>query len=328
MSMKAVLTKQFGSVDQLSLEDIDDATPQNGEVVITVGAAGVNFPDGLMVQGLYQVKPDLPFVPGMEAAGRVSAVGEGVTHLKEGDRVLALCGTGAFAEKVAVDAMRCVPLPDGVSFSDACALGVGYSTSHYALKQRADLKEGETLVVLGAAGLTGLAAIQIGKIMGARVIAVASTDEKRELARQNGADEAIGYDNLKDDLKSLTGGKGVDVAFDPVGGDAFDVLSRAMGWKGRLLVIGFASGRIPELPANLTLVKGYSLVGVFWGTFTAKEPKVYAENMRELFGWHAAGKISPVVEERQGLSSTSDVLNEVLNRKATGKLVIVPEGAA
>ena len=217
--------------------------PGKGEVVVTVGAAGVNFPDGLMVQGLYQVKPERPFIPGMEAAGTVSAVGEGVTHLKEGDRVLALCGTGAFAEKVAVSAMRCVPLPDGVSFADACALGVGYSTSHYALKQRAELKEGETLVVLGAAGLTGLAAIQIGKIMGARVIAAASTDEKRDLAKQNGADEVIGYDNLRDDLKALTGGKGVDVAFDPVGGDAFDALSRAMGWKGRLLVVGFASGR-------------------------------------------------------------------------------------
>lgn len=323
--MKAVLARQFGPVDQLALEEVGDPVPAKGEVLVTVGAAGVNFPDGLMVQGLYQVKPDLPFIPGMEAAGTVSAVGEGVTQLKEGARVLALCPTGAFAEKVAVSATRCVPLPDGVSFADACALGVGYSTSHHALKQRAALKEGETLVVLGAAGLTGLAAIQIGKIMGARVIAVASTDEKRNLARENGADEAIGYDNLKDDLKSLTGGKGVDVAYDPVGGDAFDVLSRSMAWNGRLLVIGFASGRIPQLPANLALVKGYSLVGVFWGTFTVKEPAVYAQNMAELFGWHASGKIRPVVQERRGLDKTSAVLAEVLGRKATGKLVIIPE---
>ncbi|OXT00732.1 NADPH:quinone oxidoreductase [Notoacmeibacter marinus] len=323
--MRAILAEQFGPVDGLSLAEIDDPSPGKGDVVVQVGAAGVNFPDGLMVQGLYQVKPPLPFVPGMEAAGTVTAVGERVTHLKAGDRIMALCGTGAFAEQLAVSAARCVPLPDGVSFSDACALGVGYSTSHHALKQRADLKEGETLVVLGAAGLTGLAAIQIGKLMGARVIAVASTDDKRALALQNGADEAIGYDNLKDDLKALTGGKGVDVAFDPVGGDAFDVLSRAMAWNGRLLVIGFASGRIPELPINLTLVKGYSLVGVFWGTFTAKEPDVYADNMRELFGWYAAGKIKPVVSTREGLSSVTSALAEVLGRRATGKIVIVPE---
>ncbi|WP_114389500.1 NADPH:quinone oxidoreductase family protein [Notoacmeibacter marinus] len=323
--MRAILAEQFGPVDGLSLAEIDDPSPGKGDVVVQVGAAGVNFPDGLMVQGLYQVKPPLPFVPGMEAAGTVTAVGERVTHLKAGDRILALCGTGAFAEQLAVSAARCVPLPDGVSFSDACALGVGYSTSHHALKQRADLKEGETLVVLGAAGLTGLAAIQIGKLMGARVIAVASTDDKRALALQNGANEAIGYDNLKDDLKALTGGKGVDVAFDPVGGDAFDVLSRAMAWNGRLLVIGFASGRIPELPINLTLVKGYSLVGVFWGTFTAKEPDVYADNMRELFGWYAAGKIKPVVSTREGLSSVTGALAEVLGRRATGKIVIVPE---
>ncbi len=323
--MRAILAEQFGPVDGLSLAEIDDPSPGKGDVVVQVGAAGVNFPDGLMVQGLYQVKPPLPFVPGMEAAGTVTAVGERVTHLKAGDRILALCGTGAFAEQLAVSAARCVPLPDGVSFSDACALGVGYSTSHHALKQRADLKEGETLVVLGAAGLTGLAAIQIGKLMGARVIAVASTDDKRALTLQNGADEAIGYDNLKDDLKALTGGKGVDVAFDPVGGDAFDALSRAMAWNGRLLVIGFASGRIPELPINLTLVKGYSLVGVFWGTFTAKEPDVYADNMRELFGWYAAGKIKPVVSTREGLSSVTGALAEVLDRRATGKIVIVPE---
>ncbi|RLQ88481.1 NADPH:quinone oxidoreductase family protein [Notoacmeibacter ruber] len=323
--MKAVVANTFGPVDQLAVVEWQDPAPAKGEVVIAIAAAGVNFPDGLMVQGLYQLKPDLPFVPGMEAAGTVIAVGEGVSHLKEGDRVLTLCGTGAFAEKVAVSAMRCVPLPAGVPFADACALGVGYSTAHHALKQRATLKEGETFVVLGAAGLTGLAAIQIAKIMGARVIAVASSDEKRELARQNGADEAIGYDNLREDLKSLTGGKGVDVAFDPVGGDAFDALSRSMAWNGRLLVIGFASGRIPELPVNLALVKGYSLVGVFWGTFTAKEPEIYAGNMRELFGWYASGTVKPVVETRQGLSTTAEVLDEVLGRKATGKLVIIPE---
>ncbi|MCP1200344.1 NADPH:quinone oxidoreductase family protein [Notoacmeibacter sp. MSK16QG-6] len=323
--MRAVLAEKFGPVDTLSLTDIDDPSHGKGDVLVSVGAAGINFPDGLMVQGLYQVKPGLPFVPGMEAAGTVLTAGERVKHLKEGDRVLALCGTGAFAQKVAVSAARCVTLPDGVSFSDACALGVGYSTAHHALKQRGNLKDGETLVVLGAAGLTGLAAIQIGKIMGARVIAVASSDEKRALAKENGADEAIGYDNLRDDLKSLTGGNGIDVAFDPVGGDAFDALSRAMAWNGRLLVIGFASGRIPELPINLTLVKGYSLVGVFWGTFTAREPEIYADNMRELFGWYAAGKVRPVVSIRNGLSSTPDALNDVLDRRATGKIVIVPE---
>ena len=215
-------------------------------------------------------------------------------------------------------------LPDGLSGEDACALLCGYGTSHYALKQRAKLQPGETLCVLGASGATGIAAIQIGKIMGARVIGVASTAEKRAIARDAGADIVIGYDNLKDSLKEATGGKGIDVAFDPVGGEAFDALSRSMGWGGRLLVIGFASGTIPQFPVNLSLVKGFSVVGVFWGAFTQKEPKAYAENMKELIGWQLAGKVKPVIEGTYPLAEAATVLKRVLGRGATGKLILKP----
>jgi len=219
---------------------------------------------------------------------------------------------------------RVMPLPPNMNGADACALMCGFGTAHHALKQRAQLKEGETLCVTGAAGATGIAAIQIGKAMGAKVIAIASTLQKQAIAKEAGADEAIGYENLKDRLKELTGGKGVDVAFDPVGGDAFDALSRAMAWNGRLLVIGFASGKIPQFPANLALLKGYSLVGVFWGSFTQKEPELYAENMKELIGWYLAGKVKPVIEARYKLAEAGKVLDHVLNRGAHGKLVLVP----
>jgi NADPH2:quinone reductase len=213
-------------------------------------------------------------------------------------------------------------LPSGMPAADACALMCGYGTAHHALKQRANLRAGETLCVLGASGLTGIAAIQIGKAMGARVIGVASTDEKRKIASGAGADEVIGYDNLRDELKALTGGQGVDVAFDPVGGDVFDALARSMGWGGRLLVIGFASGTIPKLPVNLTLVKGFSVVGVFWGAFTGKEPDVYADNMRELIGWYMAGKVKPVIEGTYKLADAAEALKRILGRGASGKLVL------
>ena len=291
-------------------------------MVIEAEAIGVNYPDGLLVQGLYQMKPDVPFVPGMEMAGRVVAAGDGVKTLKVGDRVAAMGALGAYAEKMAAPENTVMKLPEGMPAADACALMCGYGTSHYALKQRADLKPGETLCVLGASGLTGLAAVQIGKAMGARVIAVASSEEKRKHALDAGADEAIGYDNLRDDLKSLTGGKGVDVAFDPVGGDSFDALARSMGWGGRLLVIGFASGTIPKLPVNLTLVKGFAVVGVFWGAFTRKEPTVYADNMRELIGWYVSGKVKPLIESRHKLADAAEVLKRVLGRGAMGKLIL------
>lgn len=322
--MKAVVVRDYGTVDKLDYADWPEPVAKGRQVVIDAEAIGVNFPDGLLVQGLYQMKPPTPFVPGMEVAGRVSAVGDKVAKLKVGDRVVALTTIGGYAEKVATDEATALKLPDGISNEDACALVCGYSTSHHALKQRGQLKPGETLCVLGAAGLTGLSAVQIGKAMGARVIAVASSDEKRAIAKASGADEVIDYDNLKDQLKELTDGKGVDVAYDPVGGDAFDALSRSMAWNGRLLVIGFASGTIPKLAVNLTLVKGYSLVGVFWGAFTQKEPQVYADNMRELIGWYLAGKVKPVIDGVYPLSEASSVLARVLGRAAAGKLILKP----
>lgn len=322
--MKAIVARDFGSLDQLDYSDWPEPVATGKTVVIDAEMIGVNFPDGLLVQGLYQLKPPTPFIPGMEVAGVVSAVGDGVTRFKVGDRVASVSSLGAYAEKVGAHEATVMKLPDGVSAEDACALMCGYGTSHHALKQRAQIRPGETLVVLGASGLTGIAAMQIGKAMGARVIGVASTEAKRRIAKEAGADVVLGYENLKDDLKAATGGNGVDVAFDPVGGDAFDALSRSMGWGGRLLVVGFASGTIPKLPVNLTLVKGYSVVGVFWGAFTQKEPELYAENMKELIGWYLAGKIKPVIEGVYPLADAPAVLARVLSRGATGKIVLKP----
>lgn len=321
---KAIVCKEYGALENLVYGDIETRAPKLGEVVIRSEAIGVNYPDGLLVKGLYQMKPPTPFVPGMEAAGTVSAVGADVTTVKPGERVVALLQTGGYAEEVVAPHASVMKLPDGMDEGDACALLCAYGTAHHALKQRAVLRPGETLVVLGAAGSTGLAAVQIGKAMGAKVIAVASTDEKRRLAEINGADVVLGYDDLKDSLKQATGGKGADVVFDPVGGDAFDAASRAMARGGRLLVVGFASGRIPQLPVNLTLVKEYGVVGVFWGAFTAKEPDVYAANMRELFGWHQTGKVKPQIEGVYPLSEAASVLQRVLGRGAIGKIVLAP----
>lgn len=322
--MKAIVARDFGPIETLDYADWPDPEPKAGEVVIEAEKIGVNFPDGLLVQGLYQMKPEPPFIPGMEVAGRVVAVGADVARFKPGDRVASVASLGAYAEKVAADADAVMALPEGMSGEDACALLCGYGTSHYALKQRGALKPGETLCVLGASGATGIAAVQIGKAMGARVIAVASSEAKRANAVEAGADLAIGYANLKDELKKATDGKGVDVAFDPVGGEAFDALSRSMAWGGRLLVIGFASGTIPKLPVNLTLVKGYSLVGVFWGAFRAKEPEVYAENMRELVAWYEEGRVKPVIEGVYPLQEAPAVLSRVLSRGAAGKIVLEP----
>lgn len=321
--MKAIVSHEFAPLDVLKYEEVADPQPTGREVVIKVEAAGVNYPDGLVVQGLYQMKPPHPFTPGMEAAGVIEAVGPDVSTLQIGQRVATVCSLGGYAEKVLVDERRAFAI-DQMDGGDACALLVAYGTSHHALKQRAQLQAGETLCVLGAAGATGIAAVQIGKIMGARVIAVCSTEEKREIAKQAGADEAIGYDDLKDQLKALTDGKGVDVVYDSVGGKAFDACSRSMARNGRLLVIGFASGEIPKFPVNLSLVKEYAVVGVFWGNFTRFEPQVYADNMKELIGWYAAGKVKPLIEGRYPLSDAAGVLKRVLGRGATGKLVLVP----
>ena len=322
--MKAIVAKDFASLDQLEYADWPEPEATGSDVVIEAETIGVNYPDGLLVQGLYQMKPPLPFVPGMEVAGTVIAVGEKVKKFAVGDRVAAMLMTGTYAEKVAAPETAAMKLPDGMDGADACALMCAYGTSHHALKQRARLQPGETLCVLGAAGATGIAAIQIGKAMGANVIAVASSSEKLEIARDAGAGAAIGYENLKETLKEATNGRGVDVAFDPVGGDAFDALSRAMAWNGRLLVIGFASGTIPKFPVNLALVKGFGVVGVFWGSFTQREPETCAENMKELIDWYMRGRIRPVIEGRYPLADAANVLERILGRGATGKLVLEP----
>lgn len=322
--MKAVVVRAFGPLEDLSWDDWPEPVASGRDVVIEAEAIGVNFPDGLLVQGLYQMKPQAPFVPGMEVAGRVIAVGEGVRSLAVGDRVAALSSLGGYAERVAAHEATVMKLPDAVPFDHACALLCGYGTAHYALRQRGDLSPGETLCVLGASGLTGLAAVQIGKAMGARVVAVASTPDKQALARQAGADTVLGYENLREALKEETGGKGVDVAFDPVGGEAFDALARGMGWGGRLLVIGFASGTIPKFPVNLALVKGFSVVGVFWGDFTRREPQVHAANMEELVGWYIDGKVRPHIEGSYPLAEAGAVLSRVLSRGAVGKLILKP----
>lgn len=260
----------------------------------------------------------------MEMAGVVEKIGPDVKHLKPGMRVVATAGTGAFAQKGVFAEAQCIPLPDRVTDADACALMCGFGTSHHALRQRGHLKAGETLVVAGAAGATGLAAVQIGKAMGARVIAIASTDEKRRAASDAGADHVIGYDNLKETMRELAGKKGVDVIFDPVGGDTFDTLVRTMGRNGRYLVVGFAAGRIPQLPVNLALVKEFSLVGVFWGAFTQHEPATYADNVRELFGWYLEGKVKPLISARHPLSDAPKMLTQLMERGVSGKVILDP----
>ncbi|WP_163848307.1 NADPH:quinone oxidoreductase family protein [Pseudooceanicola aestuarii] len=322
--MKAIICDEFGPLETLRYDDLPDPVAGAGEIVLKVEAAGVNYPDGLLVQGLYQSKPERPFVPGNEAAGTVLSVGEGVTHLHPGDRVLGALSLGGFAEQAICAADRCFPIPADMDAADACAMLVAYGTSHHALKQRAQLKSGESLVIFGAAGATGIAAIQIGKTMGATVIAVCSTEDKRRIAQENGADHAIGYDNLKEEVKALTNGKGADVVYDSVGGEAFKAASRFMARNGRLLVIGFASGEIPQLPVNLTLVKEYAVVGVFWGNWTRHEPAEYMKNMEELFAWYKDGTVKPLIEGRYKLSEATEVLTKIMNRGAVGKLALVP----
>lgn len=322
--MKAVLCKAFGPAETLVLEDIASPQPKKNEVLLQVHAAGVNFPDTLIIEGKYQFKPPFPFSPGGEAAGVVGAVGEKVTHVKPGDRVMALTGWGSFAEEVAVPGYSVMPIPDGMDFASAAAFGMTYGTSMHALKQRANLQPGETLLVLGASGGVGLAAVEIGKAMGAKVIAAASSEAKLEVAKAAGADVLINYSegSLKDKLKEITGGQGVDVIYDPVGGDLFEEAFRSIAWNGRMLVVGFASGTIPSLPANLTLLKGASLVGVFWGSFAQRQPQDNAANFQQLFKWFAEGKIKPLVSQTYPLEKAADAINHLGQRKAVGKVVV------
>jgi len=299
--------------------------PKAGEVLIAIKAASLNFPDLLTVQNKYQFKPPLPFVPGSEYAGVVEAVGEGVTHLKIGDPVAAIGSSGGFGTHACVAAAGVMPLPKGFAFDDASAFVMTYGTTHHALIDRAQLKAGETLLVLGAAGGVGTAAIQIGKVIGARVIAAASSDEKCDFCKTLGADATINYGsgNIRDELKKLTDGKGPDVVYDPVGGDLAEPVFRSIAWRGRYLVVGFAQGGIPALPLNLALLKGASIVGVFWGDFARREPKANAAGLAELARWYGEGKIKPVIDQRLPMSELPAAYARMGSRKVRGKLVMV-----
>ena len=323
--MRAVLVREFAPLDQLILADVPTRTPGAGEVLIAVQAAGVNFMDGLIAQGKYQTKPPLPFSPGAEVAGTVKQVGAGVSGISPGMRVLAATGYGGFAEEVIVPAAVVMALPQGMDFATAASFPIVYGTSHHALKERAQLRAGETLLVLGAAGGVGLTAVEIGKIMGARVIACASSDEKLALCRQYGADALINYStgDLREKIKELTGGKGVDVVYDPVGGAYAEPCVRSLAFMGRYLVVGFASGEIPRIPLNLLLLKTASLVGVFWGAYAKIRPQHNAANFAELFSWYAQGRLRPHVSESFPLADYAQALDTVMNRRAKGKVVLL-----
>ena len=324
--MKAVLCKEWGPAESLVVEDVPARDPGPGEVRVRVKAAGVNFPDVLIIQKKYQMQPALPFSPGSEAAGEVVAVGQGVTHVKPGDAVMAYAGIGCFAEEVVAPADKVMKIPAGVSYEVAAAFTLTYGTSWHAIRDRAALQPGETMLVLGAAGGVGLSAIEIGKAIGARVIAAASTDEKLAVCREHGADATINYEkeDLREAIKRETQGKGPDVIYDPVGGKFAEPAFRSIGWRGRYLVIGFAAGQIPSIPLNLALLKGASIVGVFWGDFTRREPQANLAGMKEMMGWLNEGKLRPHISGRYRLDEVTRALNDMSARKVTGKILIVP----
>jgi len=321
--MKAVLCKEFGEPDSLTVEEVPDPVPAAGQVVIDVHACGVNFPDVLIVQGKYQFKPDLPFTPGGEVAGTVSAVGEGVVGFRIGDRVMAFAGWGGFAEKLAVPAASAQPIPDGMDMVTASILTGAYGTSFHALRDRASLMAGETLLVLGAAGGVGLAAVEIGAAMGARVIAAASSSERLELCRAHGATDLIDYkqEDLRGRLRELARG-GVDVVFDPVGGPFSEPALRAVGWNGRFLVIGFAAGDIPRIPLNLPLLKACQIVGVFWGAAVGRDPSLLASVVQDLGALWKEGKIRPHVAATYQLDDAGRALEALANRQVQGKMAL------
>jgi NADPH2:quinone reductase len=323
--MKAVLVKEYDRPEQYLIEDVPPRHAARGEVVIAVRACGVNFLDGLMMQGRYQTKPPLPMTPGAEVSGVIKEVGEGVAGLEVGMRVLAVTGYGGYAEEIAVSAAKVFPLPESMDFTTGAAFPIVYATSHHALKDRAQLKSGETLLVLGAAGGVGLTAIEIGRILGARVIACASSEDKLALCREYGADVLVNYAqcDLRERIKELTGGKGVDVVYDPVGGAYAQPAVRSLGFEGRYLVIGFASGEIPKIPLNLVLLKITSIVGVFWGAYAQAKPAENAANMAQLFGWYGAGRLRPHISATFPLARYREALEVVMNRQAKGKVVLV-----
>jgi NADPH2:quinone reductase len=323
--MQAVLCKAHGLPESLVLEEAPSPMAGSKQVVVTVKACGVNFPDTLIIQGKYQFRPEFPFSPGGEVAGIVKETGADVSHVKPRDHVIAFTGWGGFAEEVLCDAFKVVPIPPALDFKVAASFAMAYGTSYHALKDRANLQYGETVLVLGAAGGVGLAAIEIAKIMGARVIAAASRDVKLDVCRTHGADELVNYshDDWRDRVKQLTGGKGVDVVYDPAGGDIAEPALRLMAWNGRYLTVGFAAGTIPKVPLNLPLLKGCSIVGVFWGEFAMRQKRENQANMQQLFAWLLEGRLNPHISAVYPLEAASVALNELMARRATGKLVLV-----
>ncbi len=323
--MKAVLCKQFGPPESLVVEDLPSPQPGPGEAVVSVKAAGVNFPDVLVIQNKYQVKPQLPFSPGSEFAGVVKALGAGVTGVKPGDRVIGFSSYGAFAEEVKLEAAKLLPIPAGMDFTQASAFLLTYGTSYHALKNRVAIAPGETLLVLGAAGGVGVAAIEIGKILGARVIACASSDDKLAVCREHGADETINYatEDLRAGIKRATGGKGVDLIYDPVGGAYAEAAIRSSSWRARYLVIGFAGGEIPKIPLNLPLLMERSIIGVYWGEWARRSPAEFAASLKELSAWFAQGKLKPHVSATYPLAQAARALRDMADRKVKGKVVLL-----
>jgi len=324
MTMKAIQCLQYGLPDSLVLAEVSIPTIKSEEVLIQVKACGVNFPDVLIIQNKYQFKPTLPFSPGGEVSGTISSVGENVKHLKKGDKVVALCGWGGFAEYVAVKANRVFRVPNELDFISAACTLYTYGTSYHALKDRAQIKSGETLLVLGAAGGVGLAAVELAKIMGATVIAAASSDEKLAVCKAMGAQHVINYstEDLRARIKAITNDKGVDVIYDPIGGPIAEQALRSIAWRGRYLVVGFASGIIPSFAANLPLLKGASIVGVFWGSFAEREPEPSMQNFLQLLTWIKVGKINQHIHKIYELADAPKALQDLLDRKVFGKAVV------
>ena len=323
--MHAWLCESLDGVEALKWRELPTPEPQAGEVRVAIHAASLNFPDSLTIVGKYQFKPDLPFVPGSEFSGRIDAVGPGVTNVKIGDAVAGIASSGGFATHAVMQAARVLPLPPGFDLDDGAAFAFTYGTSHHALMDRAQLQPGETVLVLGAAGGVGTAAVQIAKAAGAKVIAAASSDEKCAFLKRLGADATINYAtaNLREELKALTNGKGPDVVYDPVGGDLAEPAFRSIAWRGRYLVVGFAAGSIPALPFNLSLLKGASIVGVFWGDFTRREPKAFAEGMAQLAHWYARGRIKPVIDCKLPMRDVAAAYARMGSRQVQGKVLLV-----
>jgi NADPH2:quinone reductase len=322
--MRALVCKAYGPPENLVIEQRPDPVPGPGEVLVDIQAAGINFPDILLIAGTYQVKIPPPFVPGNEAAGIVEAVGEGVSRVRPGDRVIATPSSGAFADKCLVPEKLCLPLPDALSFEQGAGFTVTYATTYHAFRQSTELRAGETVLVLGAAGGVGSSAVEIARSLGARVIAAASSEEKLQFARDAGADETINYAevSLRDAVKELTGGNGVDVVYDPVGGELAQMALRSLAWHGRYLVIGFAGGQIPEFPANIALLKEASIIGVWWGTWAARNPKESLQNMAELAAMVDERRLVPRVTERYDLERFADAFAAITSRRARGKVVL------